>query len=47
LENEFFLRVDVKGAEFQGSRIILVVEGTQAGGVEVTVENPISFALVE
>jgi hypothetical protein len=33
LENKFFQGDDVEGAEFQGSRVVLVVEDTQAGDV--------------
>jgi hypothetical protein len=38
---------DVEGAEFQGSSVILVVEGPKAGGVEFPVQDAFLFAEVQ
>jgi len=33
LEDKFLLGDDVEGAKFQGCEVVLVVEGSQAGGI--------------
>jgi hypothetical protein len=47
LEDKFLRGVNVKGAELQGSSIVLVPEGTKTGGVEFAVQDVFSFAEVK